>query len=223
LEVSCRKPERESAQRLYEQIGSHLLRDDAPSNYLDLVSRQPEFRQYPFTMLLKLQATGQSPIHHPEGTVWNHTMLVVDEAAKRKSQSRDASAFMWAALLHDIGKPLTTRCRNGRITAYRHDTVGEKLTEDFLSALTADRSLIEKVSALVRFHMHILYVTHNLPFADIGEMKRRTDLREVGLLGLCDRMGRGGASQAEEAAQTAFFIRQCEQSQLETHIDGDPG
>ncbi len=137
-------------------------------------------------------------------------MLVVDEAALRRDRSGDKTAFMWAALLHDIGKPLTTRQRKGRITAYDHDTAGERLSEEFLSALTDDRVLIEKVSALVRFHMHVLYVARGLPFADIGEMKRRTDIREVALLGLCDRLGRTGAREAEEKAQIDLFIRACE-------------
>lgn len=36
-----------------------------------------------------MKTTAQSPVHHPEGNVWNHTMLVVDEAAKRRAESKD--------------------------------------------------------------------------------------------------------------------------------------
>lgn len=59
-------------------------------------------------MLHRLKGTEQSLLHHPEGDVWNHTLLVVDEAANVKNKSTDAAVFMWAALLHDIGKPDTT-------------------------------------------------------------------------------------------------------------------
>jgi len=199
----------EHIEKLFGDIGFHLLNDEAPSSYLDSLSRQSAFKRYPFTMLLVLRSTEQSPVHHPEGNVWNHTLLVVDEAAKRKSESQDAAAFLWAALLHDIGKPLTTKLKKGRITAYDHDTVGATLSKDFLSALTTDRSLIEKVAALVRFHMHILYVVKRLPFANINEMKRRTDIHEVALLGLCDRLGRTGAAQSEEEEQVRLFIKLC--------------
>lgn len=32
-------------------------------------------------MLYNLKETEQSKVHHPEGNVWNHVLLVVDEAA----------------------------------------------------------------------------------------------------------------------------------------------
>ncbi|MPL95177.1 hypothetical protein SDC9_41346 [bioreactor metagenome] len=187
----------------------HLICDEKPSRYLDKLCTQLEFKQYPFALLFRLRITEQSPVHHPEGNAWNHTLLVVDEAAKRRNESRDALVFMWAALLHDIGKPITTRVRKGKITAYDHDTAGARLAKDFLSVFTKDQNFIYKVASLVRYHMHILYVVKNLPFADIGGMLRQTDIHEVALLGLCDRLGRADAMQTEEEEQVRFFIRQC--------------
>lgn len=116
---------------LFSQIEVHLLNDDKPSEYLNAVYNDPMFRQYPFDMLYKLKKTEQSKVHHPEGNVWNHTMLVVDEAAQAKAKSRNPVVFMWAALLHDIGKPGTTRIRKGRITAYDHDKLGAELSVRF--------------------------------------------------------------------------------------------
>lgn len=43
---------------------------------------------------------------HPEGNVMNHTLLVVDLAALCRQKTSWPLAFMWSALLHDIGKPL---------------------------------------------------------------------------------------------------------------------
>lgn len=117
---------------------------------------------------------------------------------------------MWAALLHDIGKPDTTRIRNGRITAYAHDTVGARLAGEFLSVFCDDEQLAEQVTHLVRYHMQILYVVHDLPFQDIDAMNRDTDIREVALLGLCDRFGRGGAQRQEEEDQVKLFLKQCQ-------------
>jgi len=157
-------------------------------------------------MLKKLETTPQSPVHHPEGNVWNHTLLVVDEAAGRKSESGDPRVFMWAALLHDIGKPATTRVRKGRITAYEHDRVGAELTREFLAALTDDMVFTDKVVSLVKYHMQALYVTNDLPFQDIAGMIKNTDIREVALLCLCDRLGRTGASRREEERQIRLFL-----------------
>lgn len=174
----------------FREITKHLLEDETPSIYLNSIWKEPWFQQFPFTMLYELRGTKQSPIHHPEGDVWNHTLLVVDQAAKLKELSKNPLVFMWAALLHDIGKPKTTRVKKGKITAYNHDTVGEKLAIEFLEACEKHSEFIKEVSNLIRYHMHILFVVRNLPFADKKGLLKKTDVREVALLGYCDRMGR---------------------------------
>ena len=157
-------------------------------------------------MLYRLIETKQPPQYHPEGSVWNHTLLVTNEAAKVKDKSKDPKVFMWAALLHDIGKPPTTRTRKGKITSYDHDKVGAELANEFLSEFTDDKDFIKKVSALIRFHMHILYVDKDLPFADIKGMREQTDIDEVALLGLCDRLGRQGSDRLSEEENIRQFI-----------------
>ena len=192
--------------KIFTEIETHLLEDKQPSVYLNSVSQMPLFEQYPFILINNLKKAEQSPKHHPEGNVWNHTMLVVDEASKVKEISGDSKVFMWAALLHDIGKPDTTKIRNGRITSYDHDKVGADLTRKFLSEYVKDNVFIEKVAELVRWHMQILFVINNLPFADVRTMKQKTDINEVALLGFCDRMGRLGVDQEEEENNIKKFL-----------------
>lgn len=196
--------------RLYLEMGRHLLQDARPSDYFNQIYDDPLFQQYPFDMLHILQRTMQSPKHHPEGNVWNHTMLVIDEAAKVKSKSKNPTAFLWAALLHDIGKATTTKNRKGKITSYNHDKVGATLARDFLSLFTEDNVFIDEVCGLIRYHMQILYVVNGLPFADIEGMKRNTDVHEVALLGLCDRIGRLNSNTKEEERHIKQFLKACE-------------
>ena len=196
---------------LYWETGRRLLHDDTPSEYLEEISAAPAFRQHPFLLLHRLKSTEQSPIHHPEGNVWNHTLLVVDAAAKVREQSRDPAVFMWAALLHDIGKPGTTKNRKGKITAYDHDKLGEKLGREFLEVFTEDHTFIRRVCALIRYHMHILFVVNNLPFADMKGMLRSADINEVALLGFCDRLGRTNSDREKEEATIARFLEKCKQ------------
>ena len=196
-------------QSLYSEIDIHLLQDRKPSVYLESMYSTPLFRQYPFDMLYRLKSTEQSPEHHPEGNVWNHTMLVVDEAAEVKLQSRNPTVFMWAALLHDIGKPDTTKLRKGRITAYDHDKVGAKLSKRFLREFTDDHVFIREVSEMIRYHMQTLFVLRNLPFADIEGMGCNTDIREVALLSLCDRLGRTNRDRNREQADIQLFLQKC--------------
>lgn len=194
---------------LFLEMQTHLMEDENPSVYLNEMHEKGLLCEYPFQMLHKMRDTEQSPIYHPEGNVWIHTMQVIDVAAKVKKRSRDPRVFMWAALLHDIGKPAVTRMRKGRITSYNHDQEGEKLARDFLSYFLEDKTFIEKVCGLVRYHMQILFVVKGQAYADLKGMKKRTDLQEVALLGLCDRLGRDTQNKEEEEKNIMLFIQKC--------------
>ncbi len=199
------------AKEAFIKIESCLMSETAPSKTLSAYSEQPWFGAYPTSLLLAQKHTKQQPDHHPEGSVWNHTMLVVDEAAKRKQHSICPRAFMWAALLHDIGKPSTTKIRKGRITSYAHDLEGAELALAFLSGLTDETKLAEKTMWLVRFHMQLLFVTRDMPFQDIPGMRAHTYIPEVALLSYCDRLGRIGADSAAERRNLIAFLEKCQE------------
>lgn len=191
---------------LFYEITEHLLQDDVPSYYLDSLSKDPAWREYPFLLLLRLKQTEQSRKYHPEGNVWNHTMLVVDEAARVNEQSKNPKAFMWASLLHDIGKPDTTRRRKGRITSYDHDIVGADLSVRFLRELTDEEAFIKTVAGLVRYHMHMLYILKKLPYGDMENLLKKVDIFDIALLSKCDRLGRMGADLAGEEANYERYL-----------------
>lgn len=191
---------------IFYDIENHLLSDNKPSEFLAQFSKQPAFSVFPFDMLSKMKMTDQQRDHHPEGNVWNHTLLTVDEAAKRKNDSTDPRVFMWAALLHDVGKPETTRIRNGKITSYDHDKVGAVLAVKFLAEFDLDEAFINAVTALVRWHMQILFVVKDMPFADAKSMIKQVDINDVALLGLCDRLGRGSVDVEAEKLNIEIFL-----------------
>ncbi len=198
-----------SKQSLFCEMDAHLLQDKSPSHYFNRISENPLFQEYPFQMLDRLKQTNQSPLHHPEGNVWNHTMLVIDAAADVKERSKNSKALMWAALLHDIGKPGTTKLRKGKITSYDHDKLGAEMAENFLAGFMEDPDLIKAVVSLIRWHMQILFVVNDLPFGNIKAMKQQADIGEVALLGLCDRMGRLGADKDQEENNIRVFLQKC--------------
>lgn len=209
-------------QDIYKEIEKHLLEDEKPSQYLDELIESSLSNEYPLTILKDLKKIEQAPAHHPEGNVWKHTLLVVDHAAMRKSKSSDPVAFMWAALLHDLGKIHATKIKNGKITAYNHDKFGKKLVIEFLEPFNLDEDFVIKVSLLVRWHMQILYVVKDLPFANIEKMLAQIDLDDIALLSLCDRLGRGNMSQskiAKEKKNVEVFLKKCQSnSQHSNHI-----
>lgn len=199
---------------IFEEFDKHLMEDKVPSIYFNEMLRGGLFyKVYPFKMLGDLVKTPQSIQHHPEGNVWNHTMLVVDRAAENRLKSSSPRVFMWAALLHDIGKPSTTKERKEKVTSYDHDKVGEKLTHIFLDQLTEDKDFINSVAKMVRWHMQTLFVVKDMPFADVDTMLEQVALEEIALLSLCDRLGRGRMTLEKEAYERENIERFIQKSQ----------
>ncbi len=198
----------------FNDFESHLLEDQKPSVYFETLLEDGLFpSEYPFSMIADLKKVSQQPDHHPEGDVFNHTMQVTDLAATVKHESEHPRAFMWAALLHDLGKIPTTKLRNGRITSYDHDKEGEKLARSFLKQCTDDQDFISRVCALVRWHMQVLFIANNLPFADLRSMLRSVRPGEIALLAYCDRLGRGKLTPEKidkEQKSIKQFLARCD-------------
>ncbi|OFI06609.1 multifunctional CCA protein [Clostridium acetireducens DSM 10703] len=198
---------------IFKEFQIHLMNDSIPSNYFNNNLKNEYFNFNPFNMLKKLTDVPQSPKFHPEGSVWNHTMLVIDTAATYKNFSKNPIVFMWAALLHDIGKADTTKIlKKGKITSYDHDKLGQILSKKFLKELTDDTKIIDEVSLLIKWHMQPLFVVKDLPFKDIESMKSEVSIDEIALLSLCDRLGRGNMSYEkieEEKQNIKYFLQKC--------------
>lgn len=198
---------------IFEQIEIHILEDEKPSDFIEVLFKDDEVSSTnPLTMLSNLKKVEQNKKYHPEGSVWNHTLLVVDEAASRREQSRDKKAFMWAALLHDIGKAPTTRIRNGKITSYNHEKLGKEMSTTFLREFNKDEEFIKKIASLIRWHMEPLFILKELPFSNIKQMLREVPIEEIALLAVCDRLGRGDMSSKkaiDEKRGIEMFVERC--------------
>src|SRR5690606_704929 len=68
-----------------------------------------------------MKGVEQGAEHHPEGDVFTHTVMAVGLVEPRTVVN------VWAALLHDVGKPRTQELRDGRITFYGHDALGAEM------------------------------------------------------------------------------------------------
>lgn len=127
-----------------------------PSRGLVFLNRTGWIKAFPeLKNMLRLK---QSPLHHPEGTVWQHTKMVCDKAsqiAREENLSReDTVVLLLAALLHDTGKVETTEIQDdGRITAHGHHVASKKLARNFLESIGAPNKITDRVCALVRKHM----------------------------------------------------------------------
>lgn len=181
---------------IFLEIEKHLLNDEKPSIFLNELRKKGYLDNEPFNKLKILKEIQQSPKHHPEGDVWIHIMMVVDNGVKYRDKVKDKKAYMWALLLHDLGKAKTTKMRKGRWTSYDHDKVGKEEAREFLNYFTHDEVFINKVINLVRYHMHLLFIVNKLPYADEEGLRKSVD-SDIGYVFLADRLGRGKITEEE--------------------------
>ena len=140
-------------ERVFGELKKALLKSDSPSVFFKTL-RDMNCLSVWFGELERTIGVEQSPEHHPEGDVFNHTMLVVDAAAKLREKAANPLGFMLAALCHDFGKTLcTARGEDGKIHAIGHETLGLPLIKTFLHRLTDERELIRYVLNLCENHM----------------------------------------------------------------------
>lgn len=158
-----------------------LLQQLVPELFRGKGVEQPEFHHldvmdHCFLALEKMEEIIALPDQYFPGNGEKISTYLEKDASRRILR-----ALKWAALLHDIGKPLTKEIRadkGGRATFYRHDEVGRRLFENF-----ADRSKWggqEKgmVADLIAMHMH--------PF-HLCNVQRTQEISKRAALKLCQR------------------------------------
>ncbi len=143
-------------ERLKDEWTKLLLESRRPSLGLELGMELGVFdRIHP--QLPALVDVPQNPVWHPEGDVWRHTCMVVDEAAElvraNGLSGRPAEIVMLAAVCHDFGKPAVTEHKNGRWVALGHEREGVEPARAFLNALVVDNDSKKKILKLVEYHM----------------------------------------------------------------------
>ena len=117
-----------------------------------------------------MKGVEQPPQFHPEGDVWIHTLMMLDQLKAGSSPT-----LAWGVLLHDVGKPPTFTPPSGpddRIRFDRHVEVGAKMAEDICRRLRFSNDDTAQIVALIANHLR---------FKDVGQMKLSTLKRFVRL------------------------------------------
>ncbi|MBF0278989.1 MAG: HD domain-containing protein [SAR324 cluster bacterium] len=162
-------------ERLFEEFKKLLLKADRPSLGLEAAKMLGVLEYFP--ELEALINVPQDPQWHPEGDVWTHNGMVIDEAAKlRDGNEQQDLCLMFGALCHDFGKPPTTELKEGRWRSIGHCEAGIAPAEQFLRRMTEENALIETVKTLVAEHLRPAYL-----YGDRGQITegaiRRLSLR----------------------------------------------
>ena len=141
-----------SRERVEAELSKALMKAERPSVFFEVLKSMGKLDEW-FPELKNLIGVEQSPIYHAEGDVWNHTMMVIDEAAKMRDKVSYPMGFMLSAVAHDFGKAVSTQIIDGKIHAYAHEIKGLPLIDSFLRRLTNETKLKRYVMNLCEYHM----------------------------------------------------------------------
>lgn len=112
--------------------------------------------------VVQLKGCQQPPEFHPEGDVFVHTKLLLENL-----KSGASPELAMATLLHDIGKPQTQTFED-RIRFNGHDKVGTEMAESITRRLRFSNAQSEKITSMIRRHMQFV----NLPQMRKSTLKR---------------------------------------------------
>jgi predicted kinase len=110
-----------------------------------------------------LKACPQDPVFHAEGDVDIHTRMVVEallaDTAWQTLAATERQSLFWAALLHDVAKPATTRIEpDGRVIAPGHSRRGQIMARRILADLEAPYIQRELICHLITHHQIPFYL-----------------------------------------------------------------
>ncbi len=177
-------------ERIFEEIKKLLLKSERPSIGFRLMERFGMLEAFP--ELDALRGIPQDPENHPEGDVWEHTLMVLDVVTGLHTGDRKKNLCLsLAALCHDLGKADATKEKTGQTSAIGHEISGVAPTESFLGRLSDEKSLLECVVPLVKNHRKPkqFYEERAEP-EEIRRLATEVNIEELLFLARADFLGR---------------------------------
>lgn len=180
------------AERVVDEWNKLLMKAEKPSVGMDFLADSGWIVHYP--ELNSLRTTNQNPDWHAEGSVWNHTQMVVDCASLLKQYLPEEwkKPFMYGALLHDAGKPATT---TSELKSHGHDRAGVPLAKGFMQRITKDEKLTDRVLSIVENHMAPGdFIRNNAKDSAWKRLHNKIPLNIIAYMSKADATGRAGSS-----------------------------
>lgn len=149
------KISRISAERILEELNKIISRTGARNGF-ELMAQTGLLREV-LPELDRLRGIGQPPQYHPEGDVWQHTLIML-ELLSQNDKFRNNMQLAWGVLLHDVGKAITRTEDEKGIHFYGHVRSGEEIADATMQRLRFSRADREAVINLIHYHMMFMNV-----------------------------------------------------------------
>lgn len=97
---------------------------------------------------------------HPEGDVWEHTLLML---SLLPAEAAADPRLAWGVILHDVGKAVTRTVDDKGVHFYGHVQRGEEIARQVMERLRFSNEDLETVLALTHCHMLFMNVREMRP------------------------------------------------------------
>lgn len=183
-----------SRERVRDELTRMLTEGQARRAFL-LLDESGLLRQV-LPEISRMHGVEQPPEFHPEGDVFVHTLLLLENLPQPCP-----ATLAWGALLHDVGKPATFRVAPDRIRFDNHVEVGVKIAEEICRRLRFSNDETTQILALVDNHMR---------FGDALRMKESTLKKFIRMPGFEEHMAlhRADCLASHRNLSTYEFIQQ---------------
>jgi putative nucleotidyltransferase with HDIG domain len=162
---------------------------------------------------LDMKACAQDARWHAEGDVWTHTQRVFNALLSlecyQQLSPQEQAMLKWAAILHDVGKPATTKEEEGGITAKKHARIGSVLARVILRDAGIPPQQRERICTLVRYHAAPVFCLEHGPYKAI-ELSWLANCKLLYVLAKADDMGRDTDSK-DHGENIELFKILCEE------------
>ncbi len=101
--------------------------------------------------IARMKGVEQPPLYHPEGDVWTHTLMLLEQLPPQCSMT-----LAWGALLHDVGKPAAFRRAPDRIRFDGHVEIGIAIGAEICRRFRFSNDETRQVLALIENHMRFM-------------------------------------------------------------------
>ena len=178
-------------ERVYTEFTKLLLKSQKPSIGFELMKKLGITERY-FPELHALIDVPQSPIWHPEGDVWIHTLMCVDKmVVLLTGKEKYDLKMMFAILCHDLGKATHTQITPDKISAIGHERAGLEPTERFMYRLTNEHDFITSLLPLVEHHLApSIYFRGKAKNSTIRKLATKVNIEELVTVARADFLGR---------------------------------
>lgn len=188
------------AERIWGEMEKLLLQAERPSSGF-VLAREIGVVHQVLPEMEPLYDCPQEPEWHPEGDVWTHTLMVIDEARRQNGDLDRArlATIMLGAVGHDLGKPATTAMIDGRIRSMGHEEAGVAPTASLLDRLNVqtldDFDVRSQVLGLVAHHLKpgaFYNARDEVTDGAFRRLAQKVDMELLARLARADCHGRGG-------------------------------